>query len=247
MRILPSTAVILSLVCAAWPGSAFAQVIIDRRVTSQPIRVANDDGSDLSNPGMVFNESAVDLIWSQAGIDVEFLPATQYNSSLYNDVVSGPTTANNYYVKLIALSGQQHADPLVVNLYFVDTINSGGAYGWALIGQNGMVVSDQGVNRLDTISHELGHNLGLDHGDLGAGGALNLMTGSVSPPSSLDDIYPNGQDKSQLTSQQISAARFSNFAAEIDPFTYTVVPEPASTAAAVGAGLLCFAWYRRNR
>jgi hypothetical protein len=54
--------------------------------------------------------------------------------------------------------------------------------------------------RIDVFAHELGHVFGLGHNDLGAGGALNLMTtgGSRTLPTTIGDLFPDGAQLDQL-------------------------------------------------
>ena len=71
------------------------------------------------------------------------------------------------------------ADPGTVNLFFVNNLTPptpGQLYGFSWIGNNGVAISGQTfvvaaplTARPDTIAHELGHNLGLDHTTFGAG------------------------------------------------------------------------------
>ena len=71
---------------------------ITHRVTVQPIVVSNDDGS---NTAAFFGtlsdqmdiESVIDVIWAQAGIDVEFLAPTSYDSTFANVGAADPRGA----------------------------------------------------------------------------------------------------------------------------------------------------------
>ncbi len=188
----------------------------------QPIQVCNDAGIVCAQ--VDFFEAIADKIWGQAGIDVAFLPLNQLNDSTYL------TTDEDEFSDLSFSGGAgafgRHPDSTdtsgPINLWFVDRIQTSSGlvqFGNAWIGLNGALVSDDilafnnGAGRIDVIAHELGHNLGLRHSTLGAGGAENVMSsGAVrTVPGSIDDIFPNGKRLSQLTSAQIDRARNSGF------------------------------------
>lgn len=208
----------------------------------QPIQVCDDAGFVCAQ--VEFFEAVTDQIWGQANIDVTFLPLNQLNDSTYL------TTDEDEFLDL-SFSGDpgdfgRHPDSTEIsgpiNLWFVDTIETTTGliqYGNAWIGLNGVLVSDDildfnnGLGRIDVIAHELGHNMGLQHSTFGAGTPENLMSsGSVrTVPESIDDIYPNGNGLSQLTSDQIEVARSSSFltAAEADE----ILPVAAADAVPV--------------
>jgi hypothetical protein len=90
------------------------------------------------------------------------------------------------------------SDPATINLFFVNTLvpsNGGQLYGFSWIGNNGVAISKNtllGVPlcgncppRPDTLAHEIGHNLNLDHNAFGAGSAPNLMTAGGTPAANL--------------------------------------------------------------
>jgi hypothetical protein len=139
----------------------------------------------------------------------------------------------------------------IIRLLFVNSITDcggpgAGIFGCGYVDANGLAVADNvfsfngGIGRLDTIAHELGHNLGLGHTDFGAGGALNLMTsgGTRTIPSSINDVFPDGADTDQLTAAQITEALNSNFLVS--------VPEPGSLYL-LSLGLLASYFRSRRR
>jgi len=185
-------------------------------LTVQPIQVRNDDGSNAST--VVFYESETDKIWRQAGIDVRFLSQNTYNSTAHNTIDN-----NAEFSAMVSGAGHgQNADATVLNAWYVDQINpspTDTTYGIAYVDANGAAFDGSaisayngGVGRLDTVAHETGHNLGLDHNTYGAGGANNLMTtgSDRNVPSSLADITPDGS-MSQLTNAQITEVMNSPF------------------------------------
>jgi hypothetical protein len=215
-----------------------AQAIpVDLTVTIQPIQICNNAGVSCANPTRRLFEAAGDKIWAQAGIDLAFLPWVQFNNAAFVNPNGGQLRT------LFTGSGVgEHSNPSVISMWFVHA-HPGAAYGEVnTIGGNRTVISDavfafnMGIGRLDTISHEIGHNLGLSHppGDP----PQHLMTDGAfrAIPSSLADIFPDGAQLDQLTIAEIGTARSSNLA----------IPEPG-TLYLVSTGLGTWLVYRGVR
>jgi hypothetical protein len=70
-----------------------------------------------------------------------------------------------------------------INMFFVNTINNGALYGFGWLNNNGVAVGanvfSSSQPRFDTMSHELGHNLALDHTTYDAGWSYNTQTTGV--------------------------------------------------------------------
>ena len=87
---------------------------IIHQITVQPIRICDDLGMNCTMTG--FFEAETDRIWAQAGIEIEFLPLTQFNSSEFLDIAGT--------FELVPSSGlfhdggltSRHPDPLILNM-----------------------------------------------------------------------------------------------------------------------------------
>lgn len=285
---IPLLALLVVLFALGPTAHGQTTVQITKQVTIQPIQVRSTDGSVAANSSLKLFEAETDRIWAQAGIDVKFLPVQTYNNSSYLNVSSNATDSN-YLGGLVQLSGQPWVSggslglaTTVIRLFFVQSIDndasvlgfalqsgiSNGGFGNVIQQKNGIAISDSafsfngGIGRLDVIAHELGHNLGLDHDNLGAGGGNNLMSSPRATTASLFDIGPggNGNNYDQLTGTiggtnvgsdsplvsgfQIDRARAMtnavNLGAASFTYTYTAIPEPATASLITGAALIGF-------
>ena len=203
------TRICLISVFALIASSSHAQ--IDRWFSVQPIRIYDDAG--LNPAPMPLFQAETEKIFAQAGVAPIWLPTVQVNDSSML-VVSSVSDVN-------VPGNGQHVDPLTVNMWFVEDLDIGPdwiLFGEAYINGNGVVingtdVSTWGGGRRDTIAHELGHNMDLEHETLGAGGGENLMTAGTSRdvPGDISHITPDGDNLSQLTAAQITQLRSSPF------------------------------------
>ena len=206
----------------------------DRQLFIQPIQVCDDNGVNCAD--IEFYEDITAKIWAQAGIDISFLTPTRLNNSTYLSIAPNPdpffpyTNYEFYQLSFTRGTGAfgRHPDSGFntgpINMWFVDEIEStsGIVFGTAWVGANGVLISDDtfsfngGIGRVDTIAHEIGHNLGLGHNTFGAGGGNNLMTAGTfrNIPSSVEDVTPDGANLDQLTPSQIDEARTSSLLAD---------------------------------
>ena len=133
-------------------------------------------------------------IWLQSGVDITFLPmafyfnasATTSNYLAITDLTCTSTSCSSKTFSSLSSGKIRPAPPVstnstTINMFFVnklagDSTVASPVYGFAWIGANGVAVSSNtffpGTGQLvhyDTLGHEIGHNLGLDHATFGAG------------------------------------------------------------------------------
>lgn len=223
------------LIASLFAGTARAATLYS--LTVQPIQVCLNDGTQCANPDRELYEAAGDKIWAQAGIDLVFLPFTTLNSTNFWNFSSASVGGDMPLPSAIT----------VIQMYFVPDIDDTvGLFGLGYVGGNGVVISDDIFDflRIDTIAHELGHNLGLDHTNPCVSTSLMASGSCRTTPSSLADINPSGLGLDRLSASEIATALQTGVGQGW--LQDVLVPEPSTTLLSIG-GLALVGLRRRRR
>ena len=212
---------------------------IGKILTVQVFVLCNDAGLNCASRGPAGDDYfaiEVNKIWAQAGIGVGFSFVQNINSTAFSfldDSVLGDGFDN-----LSASYGAMGPNATTVDLFLVPSVV--GAYGEGYLGQGGIVMGmddvmafNNGLGRIDTAAHELGHNFGLVPGALGgdagahSANANYLMAGGGgrNVPLTSADINPGGLGWDILPADQIALARQSSLLSDA-----ASTPEPGSRA-----------------
>lgn len=228
---------------------ATASLVVDKRLVVNVITVCDNVGSNCASTGPAGNAyfaAETNKIWAQAGIEVSFVDLPTLNSTA---LLNGATGVPDFTAPLVGPGTTMWLVNSLVcpscTLFGEAWSNSGG-----LVIDMGAVTSfNGGIGRLDTIAHELGHNLGLYEGPGAVGGHDNsnanflMASGSVrNVPSSLGEICPDPGALTcygLLSADHIATARGSKLLVDI-------VPEP-SALALVGLALFAAGVAQRRR
>lgn len=231
---------------------------ITKTLTVNVYQVCMTDGSDCAatgpgDPSQEFFAASTAKIWAQAGISVFYNLVGTINNSLFANIDDG--VAGRTFDDLAHVGGN-YLSSTMVDMFLVHTI--AGAYGEGWIGAGGLAVAMDTIlafapgGRIDTMAHELGHNLGLDvapdpnadgNGHSNDPNQLMASGGIRNIPLTLSDINPDGLGYDQLSENQIEVARRSSLLRDID---VAAVPEPAPFAISF-VGLMLLLVFRQAR
>ena len=224
-------------------GTGFPEISNGQTILNiQPIQVFSVT-SQAANPSRTLYLDYLTAIWGQAGITINILPwHTFTDGGLFYQYDTDPFGASNAFGNPQNYGGLPLSSNTII-MWFVHTIadSSGGGYGFSKQGGNGVMISDAvfSANRYDTISHEIGHNLGLDHTAFGAGPADNLMSSSRTIPTSLSMV--GSSSDVLLPAQQAQA-----FSVGTSLGLLTSVPEPSDFGAIMGFVAMGWVFIKRR-
>lgn len=199
-------------------------------------------------------------IWNQIGIDVTFMPAIGYTNSgfltvpvascsplgtdcqspVFQELSQQPSVSTGAVPNPTNPAGiplSQNAT--TINAFFIGSLRPpstqpGTLYGLAWVNNNGVAIASNSLTglgaRADTLAHEMGHNLDLDHSTFGAGVPPNLETAGNTRtiPSSANPLATLGTTTDQIntgTGSQQARALLSGFLNPI-PNVNTPVTDP---------------------
>ncbi|MEF7614440.1 PEP-CTERM sorting domain-containing protein [Aquincola sp. MAHUQ-54] len=256
----------LSLVCAAWlscAASSASATPITKQLDVSVYQLCNTLGDCASTgpAGNAYYADATNKIWAQAGIRVTFNFVKAIVSDQFYDIgdTAGDTFDDLYNSVFPGMAGLNHStvDMFLVNSY-------AGAYGVGYDSAGGLIMSMSDIQsfdcngaagctgRIDTLAHEIGHNLGLvpenfpdyagaeDPGHSLDPSTLMASGGVRNVPTTLADIRPDGLGYGWLPQHHIDHALQSTLLRDVSP-----IPEP-STYLLMGLGLAALTGIRRR-
>jgi PEP-CTERM motif len=242
-----SVAALLSGLAVMLGSAPAAAMPIDKQLVVTVRTVCDNAGLNCASQGPLgnlFYEAEGDKIWAQAGIDLLFVLGPNINNSA---LLNGQGSLGAFTAPLGGTG---------TTMFLTNSLSSAGLFGFAYGGSGGLAINmsavnsfNGGIGRLDTIAHELGHNLGLYFGPGASGGHDNsnpnflMASGGIrNVPTSLAQICPDptlATCRSLLSDAHIATARASSL--------LTPIPEPGTWALMALGGLLVGAAARRQR
>jgi hypothetical protein len=208
----------------------------------------NQVGIDVAwSPIRQYNNTSFQTLHITTGLNGTGLASSEFSTLSQQDGISLGTAPNPNPPNAPVAS-----QATVVNMFFVNTLVpppgiSGTLYGFSWINNNGIAIGPNTffppfplTPRFDTLAHEIGHNLALDHGTFGAGLANDLLTAGVtrSEPANTSAAITDANATPTSPAEQLNLAQddhadLSGFLNPIASSTTTATKPPTTTTTAL--------------